>query len=348
MNAWVLQGLGQIGLETVKKPIPKEGEALVKVKAAGICGSDIPRIYRTGAYSYPLIPGHEFSGIVEEVGENTDQAWLGRRVGIFPLIPCMDCDPCRKKQYELCRNYGYLGSRRNGGFAEYAAVPVKNLLSLPEQVSFEEAAMLEPMAVTVHAMRTVMPDLKDHTVVCGLGTIGLLLVMFLREAGIENLLVVGNKDFQKQMVLNMGLSEDSYCSGRKQDVNRWILEHTDKKGADVFFEGVGRMETYGQAVDCAAPSGRICLVGNPYSDMTLERSVYWKILRNQLTVCGTWNSSFTGEREDDWHYVIKRLSKKQICPKDLISHRLEMKDMEKGFCVMRDKTEDYGKVMGIF
>ena len=98
MNAWVLQGLGQIGLETVKKPIPKEGEALVKVKAAGICGSDIPRIYRTGAYSYPLIPGHEFSGIVEEVGENTDQAWLGRRVGIFPLIPCMDWDPCRKKQ----------------------------------------------------------------------------------------------------------------------------------------------------------------------------------------------------------------------------------------------------------
>lgn len=348
MKAWVLEKLGQIRLEIVEKPAPAEGEALVKVKAAGICGSDIPRIYRTGAYSYPLVPGHEFAGIVEELGENTDSAWLGRRVGIFPLIPCGDCVPCRKKQYEMCRNYSYLGSRRDGGFAEYVKVPAQNLISLPDTVSFEEAAMLEPMAVAVHAMRTVMPDPMDRVVVCGLGTIGLLLVMFLREAGIENILVVGNKDFQKQMVLKTGLLEDSYCDSRRQDVKRWILEHTDGIGADVFFECVGRTETYGQAVDCGAPSGRICLVGNPYSDMALERSVYWKILRNQLTVRGTWNSSFTGEDGDDWHYVMKRLSGKRICPEELVSHRFGIEDLEKGFCMMRDKTEDYGKVMGIF
>ena len=90
---------------------------------------------------------------MEEVGPEVDEAWLQKRVGVFPLIPCGKCGPCRQKKYEMCRSYNYLGSRCDGGFAEYAAVPVANLIELPENVSFEEAAMLEPMAVAVHAMR---------------------------------------------------------------------------------------------------------------------------------------------------------------------------------------------------
>lgn len=348
MNGWVLRGIGDISMERVKKPELKKGEVLVSVKAAGICGSDIPRIYRTGAYSYPLIPGHEFSGVVVEADTDTKEtgAWLGKRVGVFPLIPCKNCIPCRKKQYEMCRNYSYLGSRRDGGFAEYVAVPASNLISLPDSVGFEEAAMLEPMAVAVHAMREMELSFSDHVVVCGLGTIGLLLVMFLREAGIKNVLAVGNKEFQRQRILNMGLREDDYCDGRSQDVASWILEHTDGAGTDVFFECVGKNDTYELAVNGTAPSGRVCLVGNPYSDMILKREVYWKILRNQLTIKGTWNSSFTGETADDWHYVMERLARKKVSPAELISHRFSLEDLEQGFCIMRNKREDYVKIMG--
>ena len=359
MKAYVLHDINNFKLEEVTMPTPSENEVLVQVKAAGICGSDIPRVYKTGTYFYPLIPGHEFSGVVAAVGNSVDAKWQGKRVGIFPLIPCKKCGPCLKKQYEMCRSYSYLGSRRDGGFAEYVSVPVDNLVELPENVSFEEAAMLEPMAVAVHAMRRVQPKASDTVAVCGLGTIGLLLVMFLKEAGVENILVVGNKEFQRQAVLRLGVPEENYCDCKKEDVEQWITTHTNDVGVDIFFECVGKNETVTQAVNSAVPGGKIMLVGNPYSDMNLEEAAYWKILRHQLLVTGTWNSSFAfpediSDKEDafvqpdDWRYVLKLLEEKRIAPAELITHKYSLEELEKGFHIMRDKSEDYVKVMGTF
>lgn len=353
MKALVLHGIGDLRLDTVKEPKAGDNEVLIAVKAAGICGSDISRVYQTGAYFYPLIPGHEFSGIVAETGNGVDAGWQGQRVGIFPLIPCNSCALCRKKQYELCRHYSYLGSRRDGGFAEYVAAPADNLIMLPDNVTFEQAAMMEPMAVAVHAMRRAVLTFSDTVAVCGLGTIGLLLLMFLKESGLFDkeragkLLVIGNKNFQKQAAMDLGAKAECYCDGSSQDVNEWVREQTDGHGVDVFFECVGKNETFSLAVGNTAPAGRILLVGNPYSDMTLKKEVYWKILRNQLTVIGIWNSSFTRENGDDWHYVLERLAKKRIVPDRLISHRFPLEELEQGFLIMRDKTQDYGKIMGV-
>ena len=372
MKAWVLQGIDSLVLKEVPVPALGSGEVLVAVRAAGICGSDIPRIYRTGAHRHPLIPGHEFSGEVVELGENVDRSWLGKRVGVFPLIPCRSCEPCRRKQYEMCRNYDYLGSRRDGGFAEYVAVPVWNLLTLPQSVSYEEAAMLEPMAVAVHAMRRMLSEsdiwISENgkragfageaeaekkagnisVAVCGLGTIGLLLLMFLKEAGVREVYAVGNKDFQKEMAKKLGVTEEFYCDSRRQDQHQWLMERTDGRGVDQYYECVGKSETYELAVDGTAPAGRVVLVGNPYSDMMLKKEVYWKILRNQLTILGTWNSSFTQEAGDDWHYVLERLAQGRIAPAGMISHRFALAELRKGLELMRDKREDYVKVMGIF
>lgn len=347
MKAYVLHNIGNIRLENIPVPSPSVGEVLVKIKATGVCGSDIPRIYDTGAHTQPLIPGHEFSGEVVETGNKVNQKWIYKRVGIFPMIPCYKCAACQKKEYEICRDYNYLGSRRNGGFAEYAVVPEKNLIILPEQVSFEEAAMLEPMSVAVHAMRRINPNKQETVVVCGLGTIGLLLVMFLKEAGIEKLLVIGNKEFQKNCCINMGIEEANYCDIRVHEVKTWLMERTTGKGADIVFECVGKNETLMQAIDFTAPSGKVMLVGNPYSDMYLRKNIYWKILRNQLTIMGTWNSSFTGTEVDDWHYVLARLVNQCIMPKEIISHIFTLEELKKGFHIMKDKLEDYGKIMGI-
>ncbi len=345
MKAWVLHNISDIRLEDVEEPVLQEGEVLVQVKAVGICGSDIPRIYQNGTYRHPLIPGHEFSGVVVKSGPAADTALEGQRVGVFPLIPCKECPPCRKKLYEMCRNYSYLGSRRDGGFAEYVAVPEENLVRLPDHVSFEAAAMLEPMAVAVHAMRRVKAGGSDRIAICGVGTIGLLLYLFLKEAGMEQVYVFGNKDFQKQTLLKLGLREEFYCDIRENDTDQWLMERTEGVGADVFFECVGRNETLVQALNQTAFGGRIMLVGNPFGDVDLEKSVYWKILRNQLTVMGTWNSSFTHEMSDDWNYVMERLAQKSVVPEDLITHRLSLEQMEQGFRIMRDKTEDYVKIM---
>lgn len=347
MKAYRLHGIGDLRLEEVPCPAPKPDEVLVRVKAVGICGSDIPRIYQTGTYHFPTIPGHEFAGLVESVGEDVNPEWKGSRVGVFPLIPCYDCGPCRAGQYEMCRSYGYLGSRQDGGFAEYVAVPVKNLIRLPDSVSCEEAAMLEPMSVAVHAIRRIAAHREDRIVVCGLGTIGLFIVMFLLEAGYRNIFAVGNKEFQRRTAVKLGLPGEAYCDGKTEDVERWIQERTEGMDADVFFECVGRNETLLQAINLTAPAGRIMAVGNPASDIALPKAVYWKILRNQLTVMGTWNSSFTRNEQDDWHYVLERLKDRRITPEALISHRFPLEELTQGLELMRDKREEYGKVMGV-
>lgn len=360
MKAWVLHGVDDIGYEEVDKPVVESGEVLVKVKAAGICGSDIPRIYQTGAHRHPLIPGHEYSGQVVEVSKDVDETWNGKRVGIFPLIPCKECVACKMKKYEMCRNYSYLGSRRDGGFAEYVAVPEWNIVELPDKVSYKAAAMLEPMAVATHAMRRVHPLVGDKIVICGLGTIGILLLMMIKseldnsegkngdvEAVTKNIFLIGNKEFQKQQVLLLGIPEENYMDSKNGNVTEWVLEKTAGVGADVFFECVGKNETVSDAINLAAPAGRVCLVGNPYSDMTLDKNTYWKILRNQLQVTGTWNSSFDHDKSDDWNYVLDKLSHECFNPEKMISHTYKLEELEKGLHIMRDKSEDYVKIMAV-
>lgn len=394
MKAYVLRDIGRFGIEEVEQPVPGPDEVIVQVKAAGICGSDISRIYHHGTYSYPLIPGHEYSGIVVKAGsaetkEANAQAdscnaegdmcdgqaasWIGKRVGVFPLIPCGECLPCRQKRYEMCRNYSYLGSRRDGGFAEYVSVPVWNLIELPEEVTFEQAAMMEPMAVAVHAMRKVLqPDKLNSDLriaICGLGTIGLFLLMFLKEAGYEDVIVIGNKDIQKDKALALGISEEQFYDSRNGGADEWLEQCAQEKVIDVFFECVGVNETVNLAVRHTAPGGRVMLVGNPASDMILERQTYWKILRNQLTLFGTWNSSYYGSsgggasdhrqpsealtydecgnyvQEDDWQYVLDRLAAGRVHPEQMITHRYDFEGLLKGFELMRGKTEEYLKVI---
>lgn len=352
MKAWVLHGINDIRYEETEKPPVSEHEVLIAIKATGICGSDIPRIYKDGTYSMPLIPGHEFSGQVVEIGKNVDSQWMNKRVGVFPLLPCKDCLPCQKKQYEMCRQYSYFGSRTNGGFAEYLAVPEWNLLELSSNVSYEQAAMLEPMSVAVHALRRGLGKneniSRDLTIVVyGLGTIGLLLTMFLCEMGFSHILAIGNKDFQKEMVKRAGVLEAQFCNSRTQNVREWIMQQTAGHGADVIFECVGKNESIEDAVVCTTPGGKVQFIGNPTSDILLDRNAYWKILRNQLTVKGSWNSSFIHDENDDWHYVLRKLESSSIHPEQFITQKLKLSELEQGFYLMRDKKEEYVKVMAV-
>ncbi len=168
----------------------------------------------------------------------------------------------------------------------------------------------------------------------------------MRCVKIHNIFTIGNKEFQRHIV-KLGLSEENYCDSKKEDVEQWINKKTKGNGMDIFFECVGKNETITQAINSTIPGGKVMLVGNPYSDMYLEKSVYWKILRNQLIIMGTWNSSSTGEETDDWYYVLDRLEENKITPTQFITHRFSLEEIEEGFHIMRDKSEDYVKVMCI-
>ena len=381
MKAQVLYGIGNIKYADIEAPRPKAGEALVRVTRCGICGSDVPRVFKTGAHNMPLVPGHEFTGTVEECALVPEL--VGKRVGIFPLIPCMECEQCENEHYEMCSDYNYLGSRCDGGFAEFVSVPVWNLFPLPDEVTDDEAAMLEPMSVAVHAMRRAEIDRDNNPVivVCGLGTIGLLMAMFLKDAGFSKVLFIGNKNIQKEMLLEMGYSDSDYCDVRYGEPIAFIKDKTGGRGADVYFECIGRSESYAQAVNCMAPLGKVILVGNPASDMELSRDTYWKILRNQLTLKGIWNSAYKGPKPveyssyagqelselDDWEYVIDRIvswkdpectsmpgklvrkgnesSFAGFLPDRIITHRYSLENMQDGLRIMQKKSEEYIKIM---
>ncbi len=354
MKAWMLQEIGKISYEEVAKPKPAKNEVVVKVKAAGVCGSDIPRIFRDGAHSMPLIPGHEFSGEVVELGSECDKNMLHKCVGVYPLIPCRKCLPCIYGKYEMCRHYDYIGSRRNGGFAEYVCIPCSNIIELPDNVTYEQAAMLEPASVAVHAMRRISIAPKDIVMISGMGTIGMLLLMFLLAAGFENIFVIGNKECIREKISEIGLQEDHFINVCKQDVKQYIQEYTNSIGANVYFECVGNNKSISQAFELAAPGGYVCMVGNPHADIMLSKNTYWKLLREQLHIVGTWNSSFfakkdiAGEERTDWQYALDCISCGCVEPQKIITHRFLPKNLLNGFYMMKEKTDNYIKVMAVF
>ena len=349
MRAYQIHKDGSFGLTDVKMPEAGEQEVLVEVYRAGICGSDIPRIYNGEAHIRPLVPGHEFSGRVAAVGKAVDKKWIEKRVGIFPLIPCRACGPCKAGAYEMCRNYNYLGSRRDGGFAEFAAVPERNLIVLPDNISWEEGAMLEPLSVAIHAVRRTEKELvrAKNAVVCGLGTIGQMVLLILKAMGMKSIFAIGNKKIQKAAATACGIPEENYLDVQERNVEEWLQESTQGEGVDLFFECAGTQRTYQLSIESAAPGGRIVLVGNPRSIMPLTSKQYGKILRNQLCIYGSWNSSFSFlGGENDWTRAITLLKTGKIDIAPLISHHFCMEDLEKGFLIMKNKTEEYIKVMG--
>ncbi len=343
MKACVLHAVGDLRCESVARPAPKPGEALIAVRACGVCGSDIPRVFSKGTYRFPTIPGHEFAGEVVELGEGVDQAWQGRRVAVFPLMPCRKCAACVIGAYAQCEDYDYLGSRCDGAFAEYVCAPVWNLMPIPDSVSFEEAAMTEPAAVAVHALRQACVDIGDNVLVFGAGPIGLMLAMWAKLWGAGRVLLVDidarKLDFARQ------LGFDLVFDARSQDnAVAWVHDVTDR-GADVVIEASGSSAAFEQCMLAARPFGKVVLMGNPAGEMKLTQKAYWAILRNELAVRGTWNSVYAPLPRNEWQLVLDAMASGNLNAKPLITHRVALDGLCGALAMMRDQCEFFNKVM---
>lgn len=336
MKAYVLNNIGRLSYQDVKEPELDDGWGLIKVKAAGICSSDIPRIFEKGTYHFPTIPGHEFSGEVVRLSSEENTNLLGKRVAVFPLIPCGKCTQCKSKRYEMCSDYDYIGSRRDGAFAEYVAAPVWNLLTIGTNITYEEAALMEPLAVAYHAAKKITINTNDRIGIVGTGTIALALCQILGALGYININIIARNDDKQELVKLQGNAE----------------YHTDienlENGFDAIFECVGTETAIKQAIRYADAGAEIVLIGNPYGDVLLEQNIYWKILRKQLSVKGSWNSSYDGKNRSDWLAIREMLEKKQIDAERIITHRFQQKDMIQALDLMRKHEESYGKIMTIW
>lgn len=327
MTACVLHGIRDLRVEQVDIPKPEIGRVVVKIRAAGICGSDVDRVYTKGTYHYPTIIGHEFAGEVVDTCE-ADRQWLGKRVAVFPLIPCMRCAACLEGRYAQCRHYDYYGSRCDGGFTEYLAVNTWNLMPIPDTVSYESAAMFEPAAVAVHALRQAGELFGRSVAIFGGGTIGLILAQIAQNCGCNKIILVVRSKEKMAFARSMGL--ENVINSQEESVHQRVHDLTAGLGVDVVVEGCGKSATLNDAIAIAASFGVVICMGNPVEDMTLEMKNYSAILRKQLRLCGTWNSSFKVSH-NDWDLTMDMVKKGQLKLQGLITDRYEFPEAQAAF-----------------
>ena len=339
MKANVLYGIGDLLYTDVPEPELKPGEVLVRVCAAGICGSDVARVFKTGTYHFPNIIGHEFAGKVCRAADESGLPWVDKRVSVFPLKPCFRCLACQAHQYEICANYDYLGSRCDGGFAEYVAVPVWNLLALPDEVNMEEAAMMEPTAVAMHALTQSGFKPGHKVAVFGPGTIGMILCNMARCMGAAEIYLVGRSQNKLEFARRHCDITDTYNLNDHEELIRLA-----SRFVDIAFEGTGASASLSACLDIVKPGGTVVALGNPIGDVTLEKAIYWKQLRKQLRLVGTWNSRFGGA-ENDWTKALELVRSGRLALKHFITHRLPLNRLREGLEIMRNNEIYSNKIM---
>jgi L-iditol 2-dehydrogenase len=342
MMACNLHGIGDLRCEEVPVPGLEKDEVLLRVKASGICGSDIPRVFEKGTYHFPTIPGHEFAGLIEAVNPG-DEALLGKAAAVFPLIPCGNCDACQTGEYAQCHDYDYYGSRRDGAFAEYIAVKKWNLVFVPQGVSLEHAAMCEPCAVAIHALSQAGIALGDTVAIFGAGTIGLLAAQIARAWGGE--VILADVDTAKlEFAGTLGFNR--LIDSRTTDPAEYIKSVTKGRGADLALEAAGVASAVEGCLKSARTFGKVALMGNPAKNMDISQKAYWEILRKQLTLKGSWNSSYNNVH-NDWHLALRCMEKGVLDLSRLITHRFGFAECVAAFELARKRDEFWVKIMFI-
>lgn len=257
MKALVWKGKNEVKVE--ERAIPNyQGKVLVKTAYAGICGSDIGVYMGTHPRAKaPLIMGHEFSGTVEAISEDLQTTLkVGDRVVANPLYYCGKCKACLSGNTHVCKSLRLYGTDTDGGMAEYVAIPEDCLIKLPDTIDLKLAAVVEPVAVVVHGLRMIKKDFYATACVTGLGPMGLLSALMLREAGISRLFAVEANEQRAAYGRELGLE----VINPKEDVSQYILERTEQEGVDVLVEASGSAAVAETMTDYVAVRGEILLL----------------------------------------------------------------------------------------
>lgn len=293
MKALVLEEYNKLVYKDFPDPVLADDEVLVKVEAVGICGSDVHGMDgSTGRRIPPIVMGHEAAGTISATGKDVKGWEVGDPVTFDSTIYRLDDWYTRKGLYNLSDNRMVLGVspgeyRRHGAFAEYVNVPQHILYRIPDEVSFTQASMVEPVAVAAHAVELIPLKWNDTAVVVGCGMIGLFVVQVLRAKGCGTIIAVDLEEEKLQLALELGA--DEALNPKRDDIRKKVEKLTDGRGADVAFEVVGISETVNTAIDSVRRGATVCLVGNlsPSAEIPLQAVVTQQIrLQGSCAICG--------------------------------------------------------------
>lgn len=311
-------------------PQPGPGEVIIKVRAVGICGSDIPIFNGVRAVPFPLIPGHEFAGEIVEIGEGVSGFNVGDRVAPSLVISCGSCDYCKRGLESMCDSLTEIGIHIDGGFADYAKAPAKVLHKLPDQVTFVEGASVDPVASAYHSVRKANINPADTVVVFGPGPIGLYALQLARIEGASKVIMVGAPGDEERLRIASELGADAVLLTRDQEeLLKQIRDLSGGKMADVVIEATGVPEVFATCLEAVRKEGRIGLTGVFHRPTEVLLS---QIVKKEITVrgsfCYTWLEFGT---------CLNLIAAGKVRIDNIVSHRLPLRDMERALEMLNRK-----------
>ncbi|MDR1558634.1 MAG: galactitol-1-phosphate 5-dehydrogenase [Clostridiales bacterium] len=340
MIALVMVEYNHFEIQRIDIPIPDADEVLVKVKACAICGSDIHGMDGgTGRRIPPIVMGHEASGIIVKTGEAVKSYKEGQRVTFDSTVYCNKCKYCESGDVNLCDDRRVLGVscgdyRMNGAFAEYVAVKEYTIYPLPENVSYEQAALVEPLSVAIHAIHRIVLNQDDSVAVIGAGSIGLMVISALKAMGLQTVISSDIDDNRLHRAMNFGAT--AVINTSRRDGLTEVLSLTNGKGTDASFEAVGLQDTVDLSVNCLRKGGKTVWIGNLAKTVQVPLQ---EIVTRQLSLFGT--CACAGEYVES----LKLISEGKVDAGALLSLKAPLENGGEIFHRLRSGKENLMKVI---
>lgn len=340
MDAAVLHQPMEISVEKIEIPIPKEDEALIKVYCIGICGSDIQYYEhgKIGRYEVnePLILGHELAGEVVAIGEHVRNVSVGDRVAVEPGVTCGRCEYCKSGRYNLCPDVVFMATPPvNGAWAEYVTVRSDFLFKIPDEMSYEAGALIEPLSVGIHAITRGKVTPKDRLLVTGLGPIGLLAIEASKIFGVTEIYATDVIPYRRQLGLELGVT--AVIDPLNENIKERIDSLTDGKGVDVIIETSGNERAISEIFKVVNRGGRIALVGLPTAtEVPIDIT---HMIDSEFDVYGVFRYANT------YPIAIQSLSQLDLDIEKIITHKYALKDIREAVELARTEKDTSVKVM---
>jgi len=325
--------IGEISLEEVDLPkIYEENQILIEVKACGICGTDLKILEGGHPANDNTILGHEFSGIVRDIGNQIKDIQIGDKVIVDPNEKCGYCKACRRGMPNLCEHLASgttFGIFQNGGFAKYCLVPRSSVFSLPREMDLDSAALVEPLSCAIHCHNIADVKESDNVAIIGAGSMGLIIESVIRPHPIKNLICIELDEWRSQKALELGA--DYIINPKKNDVKKEINKITNNNGADVIIDAVGISDTFEMAQTIWAPGARLVCFGQ--DNRAVAKIKPNDIVRYQRKILGSYIST-----ANDFLDAIEFIANNIIDVDKLITHKIALSELiSKGFKLMKER-----------
>jgi len=335
MKAAVLHASQDIRYEEYKTPQVKPGTVKVRIRATGICGSDLPRVLHDGAHFYPIVLGHEFAGDIIEVGEGVNSVKINDTVAGAPLLACHMCIDCKNGNHALCKRYSFIGSREQGSFAEYVVIPELNAVKYDSVIPYEQAAMFEPATVAIHGLLHTGYQGGGDVAVLGSGTIGIFTMQWAKIFGAKSVTVIDIDEKRLQLATRLGA--DIVINAKK---------HTPSGAYDYVFETAGSTITMKQSFELAKNKAKVCFIGTPHENLTFTPREWENINRKEFTLTGSWMSYSAPFPGKEWELTAHYFATGQLAfDAELIYCKLPLSQVANAFEMYKDPNTVKGKII---